>query len=414
VDETLRDSGVLPVFRLFAILWLVLFLLGGGAHLVWDAFSSEARLFFGIGLANALLLLGYLLWPWLWRVLGRAYLLIGLLIATAGPILVNHLVTLLNLDIGALAHFDVWPLAAILFVPLVIVAWQHPLRDVILFCLGTALLDMLLAALAARGDSKALFTAAHEIFGRTGSLLLVGAMVSRVVSIQRRQSRSLAEANARLTHYAATLDQLATSRERNRLARELHDTIAHTLSGLSLELEAVDSLWELEPARARTLLRASLAAARSGLTETRRALKDLRSSPLEDLGLALAVRQAAESAAARAGLSLELAIPEEVGSLPPAVEQGVYRIVQEALANVVHHAGAQRVSVSLVREGKALVVTVADDGRGFDPAAIDAESHLGLRGMRERAEVAGGTLAVESVPGEGTRVALRVPGGRGE
>jgi signal transduction histidine kinase len=405
------ESGVLPVFRLFAALWLVLILLGGGTLLLWEGFSSQAVLFLLTGVANALLLLGYLLWHQLQRLLGKAYLPIGVGIASVGPIVVDRLIMLLHAPpTETMTFIHTWPLAAILFVPLVIVAWQHPLRDVIVFCLSTALLDLVLAFVAAKGDSPYFFSNAYSILTRTILLFLVGYMVSRIMSLQRQQRQSLAEANVKLTNYATTLEQLATTRERNRLARELHDTLAHTLSAVAVELEAVNSLWDTDPAQARTLLGRSLGATRTGLTETRRALQALRASPLADLGLALAIRQEAETVAERANLTLDLHIPEPMDDLPPDVEQCVYRVAQEALANVAHHAQVQYVKVELLREEGRLMLAVSDDGQGFDPSAVNAEHSLGLRGMQERTEMVGGTLEIESEVGQGTTIRLTVKG----
>jgi signal transduction histidine kinase len=409
MKHTPLESGVLPVFRLFAALWLILVLLGGVMLLIREGFSQETLLFLLAGVGNALLLLGYLLWPRLQRLLGSAYLPGAIVIASVGPILVSHLLLLLHVHPAETVTFiDTWPLAAILFVPLVIVAWQHSLRSVIVFCLGTGLLDVGLALITARGDGVYFFTNAHAIITRTILLFLVGYMVSRIMGIQHQQRQSLAEANARLTHYATTLEQLTTTRERNRLARELHDTLAHTLSAVAVELEAVDSLWEADSTQARALLQRSLAATRTGLTETRRALQALRSSPLEDLGLALAIYQEAQTVAERSNWTLDLRIPERVNGLPPDAEQCVYRVAQEALANAAHHARAQCVTVSLLQEDSRLTLAVSDDGRGFDPAAIDTEHHLGIRGMQERAEMVSGILEIESELGQGTTVRLTV------
>jgi protein-histidine pros-kinase len=137
-------------------------------------------------------------------------------------------------------------------------------------------------------------------------------------------------------------------------------------------------------------------------------LKALRASPLEDLGLLLALRQLAEAAAARGGLDLTLSLPEKLSSLTPDVEQACYRIAQEALENAVKHAAARRLQVSLEQDGAAVTLTVADDGGGFDPAGKAAAERYGLQGMRERAELAGGRLAVDSRPGQGTRVTLTI------
>ncbi len=402
-----HEPDALSIFRLFAILWLGLFLLAGVILLISEAFSHEATFFSLASVGNALLLLGYLSWPQLARYLGNAYLRIGIVIASAGPIIVNHLVSLLYIHPpGTETPFDVWPLAVILFVPLVIVAWQHSLRDVIVFCLGTALLDMLLVIPISWGDELYFFSQLHGILGRTISFSLVGYMVARIMRIQRQQRQSLSNANTKLVHYAATLERLTITRERNRLARELHDTLAHTLSAVAVELEAVSALWDIDTAQAHAMLTQSLTVTRTGLAETRRALQSLRSSPLEDLGLALAIRQDAESVTARANLPLNLHIPERLDDLPPDVEQCFYRVAQEALANVVYHARAQNAEISLLKKDGHLILSISDDGCGFDLTTVDTERHLGIRGMQERAEMMGGSLEINSTPGQGTSVRL--------
>jgi signal transduction histidine kinase len=404
-----QEAGALPIFRLFAALWLGLFLLGGGILLVGRTFSHQAVVFYLAGIANAILLLGYLLWPWLQNRLGNKYLPVGIVIASTGPIIINHGISLLPQGSPEVqTSFETWPLAVILFVPLVIVAWQHPLRDVIVYCSSTALLDLVLAIPAAGGDRLAYFSNAHEILARTVSFLLVGYMVARIMEIQNQQRRSLSEANVKLTHYAATLEQLATTRERNRLARELHDTLAHTLSAVAVEQEAVSALWDNDPAQAQALLERSLTATRSGLNETRRALQALRASPLEDLGLGMALRQETETVAERANLISVLNVPEHMDDLPPTVEQCVYRVAQEALANIAQHAQARHVEITLRRENGHLTLIVADDGQGFDPSAVDIEHHLGIQGMQERAEMMKGTLKIESATGQGTTIRLTI------
>ena len=173
---------------------------------------------------------------------------------------------------------------------------------------------------------------------QTVIFLAVGFSISYLMTRLRRQQQSLETANVRLTHYASTLEQLATTRERNRLARELHDTLAHTLSGLSVQLETVKAYWEVNPAMARSSLYKPLATAHSGLEETQRALKALRASPLDDLGLSMAIRNMATEAAERAHLHLDITAADKTPALAPDVEQCVYRVAQEAIANVVNHA----------------------------------------------------------------------------
>jgi signal transduction histidine kinase len=256
----------------------------------------------------------------------------------------------------------------------------------------------------------------NSLLTRAIIYLLAGYIVTGLMSRQRQQRRKLeaanqqqVESNTKLAHYAATIEQLTISHERNRLARELHDTLAHSLSALSVQLEAVSALWDIDPSAARNMLSQADETTRTGLTEARRALHALRATPLEELGLALALRDAAESAVKRADLSLELDIAELAITLPPVVEQGVYRIAQEALENVVRHARASRLTVKLARTAANLELSIIDDGLGFSPDTLNSDpKRVGLRGMRERAAMLGGTLQIISRPRQGTQICLRL------
>jgi len=241
---------------------------------------------------------------------------------------------------------------------------------------------------------------------QTVTFLVVGYFISRLIQQLRQQQAALQEAHARLVDYTATLEQLAVSRERNRMARELHDTLAHSLSALSVQLETLKAYWDVEPETARVLLDEALAATRTGLNETRRALKALRASPLDDLGLLLALRKLAEQAAERGHLTLHLHLPEHLPPLSPAVEQCLYRVAQEALENVVRHAQARNLHLSLSDDSSGLSLSIRDDEVGFDPQAVQGNGHFGLAGMRERAAVAGATLEIASKPGQGTSIQL--------
>jgi signal transduction histidine kinase len=161
------------------------------------------------------------------------------------------------------------------------------------------------------------------------------------------------------------------------------------------------------PDEARMILGKALAQTRSGLTETRRAMQELRATPLDDLGLALALQNLALTTAQRHGIAATVALPEHAPNLPPAVEQGVYRIAQEALTNAARHAGATQIKVTLSSNG-AVSLTVADNGRGFDVSSIDGD-HMGVQLMRERAAMMGGVLDIASAPGAGTTVRLVIP-----
>jgi signal transduction histidine kinase len=244
--------------------------------------------------------------------------------------------------------------------------------------------------------------------------LLASYVVAWLRHRQQRQQQALieahkqqVEANIKLARYAASVEQLSISRERNRLARELHDTLAHSLSAISVQLEAVDSLWDVDAAGAHKMLRRADESTRNGLTEARRSLQSLRATPLEQFGLALALRDIAESAAQRADLVLDLEVPELAVSLPKHVEQGIYRIAQEALENVVRHARAHCICVKLLCSAQDLQLIIEDDGIGFPlEPQTQATNHWGIRGMRERATVLGSTLNLFSQHNHGTQLSL--------
>ena len=180
-------------------------------------------------------------------------------------------------------------------------------------------------------------------------LLIIGFAslgVAWLMERQREQRAQLQDANRKLA-LTATTEQLAVSHERNRMARELHDTLAHSLSALSVQQEAVNALWDVEPNEARAILEQVTASTRNGLTEARRALHALRASPLEDLGLPLALSTLAESFATRANLKSDRALAANVEGLQRHIEQCIYRIAQEAFENVTRHAHASNVRVVL-------------------------------------------------------------------
>jgi signal transduction histidine kinase len=223
----------------------------------------------------------------------------------------------------------------------------------------------------------------------------VGFVVVKLAAAQKASRRTIAA-------HATTLEALATSRERNRLARELHDTLAHSLSAVAVQLEAVKALWHDDPEEAQRMLDRSLVGARDGLGEARRAIQALRASPLEELGLTGALDRLRTETESRSSLEVDLSVDEPLGDLDPHVEQAVFRIADEALTNAVRHASAHRAEIELRRRGTQVELRVSDDGAGFDPDRVGRDGHHGVTGMRERAEMVGGVLTLESAPGAGT------------
>lgn len=208
----------------------------------------------------------------------------------------------------------------------------------------------------------------------------------------------------------ARSEELGAVRERNRLAREIHDTLAQGLSAIALQLETADAMLEGEPERARLrqVVARALALARTNLDEARRSVLDLRAAPLEGRSLSGALVDLAGQTTAQSGARVDFSTVGGSRPLPSSIEVGLYRVAQEALANVVQHARAHRVRMTLTSTPEQVALVIADDGVGFDPGEAPAE-RFGLAGMNERVNLLGGLLEIESEPGAGTRVVARVP-----
>jgi signal transduction histidine kinase len=219
---------------------------------------------------------------------------------------------------------------------------------------------------------------------------------------------AIAIENARLFEASR---ELSVIEERNRLARELHDAMTQNLFSLSLTAEAASGLVRVDPARAEAEIDRVRALARETQAELRSLIFELRPPQLEADGLVATIGKDLEVLGRAHGLKADLRVgitPE----LASGVEVELYRIVQEALSNVVRHARAETVEVDVDARDGLVTITVRDDGVGFDPAArAIRERRLGLTSMRERAENLGGTFSVESAPEAGTMVRVEVPGG---
>jgi signal transduction histidine kinase len=203
--------------------------------------------------------------------------------------------------------------------------------------------------------------------------------------------------------------ELALVAERARLARELHDAMSQSLFGLRLSAETADRLLRDDPVRAAAeLATVRTLAARIG-SDLREVVEGLRPADLERDGLVAVLRNQLAVAGRAHGVEVSLVADLEVG-LEPEAEHQVLRVVQEAVANALRHAKPSRVTVTLDEGEGCTVVTVADDGVGFDPEArLHRARRLGLTSMNERAAALGGTLRIDSSPGAGTTVELRVP-----
>ena len=206
----------------------------------------------------------------------------------------------------------------------------------------------------------------------------------------------------------------AHEEERKRIARQLHDDTAQSLSMLIINLERLDGVIPTDHPDVRTRLTATRELAMRTLKDLRQTAYDLRPTMLDDLGLAPAIRWYARSRLEEAGVHVRLDIANEAANrLPPQLETTLYRIAQEAITNIVRHAGATIVTIQLARENGQICLRIEDDGRGFDVAQTPRQAvrlqHFGLLGMRERAELVGGTVTLSSQPGHGTCLEVSLP-----
>ncbi|HYW90099.1 MAG TPA: sensor histidine kinase, partial [Chloroflexota bacterium] len=212
--------------------------------------------------------------------------------------------------------------------------------------------------------------------------------------------------NARL--YERTREY-AVVEERNRLARELHDSVTQSLFSVSLLSEAALSLLERDPSKARERLERANELAQGALAEMRALIFQLRPMTLQEEGLLSAIKKHLAALLSRHGRVVELKVTGSVRRLPAGVEEAAFRIVQESLNNVVKHANAPRAQVALYFEQRVLKLSTADNGVGFDPNARPRAHTMGMASMRERAESVGGHISVESAPARGTRVSADLP-----
>ena len=254
-------------------------------------------------------------------------------------------------------------------------------------------------------------------FGWPGSLpfiFLYGAGILFVfafslITLSAEESRRRSDALlAELQTYAGQAEALAIAQERNRLARELHDSVAQTLYGLTLQAEAANrklAAGQLEAVAG--YLRFFRDSTQQTLLETRLLIFELRPPILDEVGLAIALQTRLEAVESRSGLDYQLDLLE-VERLPPQVETGLYRITLEALNNILKHARASQVNLSLQQDGERIHLEIRDDGIGFDPEALQTHGY-GLQSMRERAEQLGGSFNLQCEPKVGTTIIVETP-----
>lgn len=221
----------------------------------------------------------------------------------------------------------------------------------------------------------------------------------------------LKTAHGQLEEYAIQVEDLTLIAERQRLARELHDTLAQGLVGLTMQLETIDALLLKQHCQqARTIVQQAMTRARATMTEARSAIEDLRTETLETYDFSQAVQREIQRFTAATGIPCTCSLPETL-PLPTPFHEHLLRLVTEGLLNIARHAQATRVWVCATCDQEGLMFEIGDDGIGFDPAIVAQQAgHYGLLGLRERARLLQGQLFILSAPGKGTTIRIQLPG----
>ncbi len=226
----------------------------------------------------------------------------------------------------------------------------------------------------------------------------------------REDAQSLAAeleaANRQLAEYAAQVEDLTIMNERQRMARELHDTLSQGLAGIILQLEATEAHLDRERIeKAKSIVTETMAQARNTLSGARNAIDDLRQTSLDDLDAALRLEISRFTNATGIPCSYQA---DQTPPLPDTVQEAIVRSVAEALTNIARHGQASDVTVTLSLAEKSLLVSVQDNGQGFDPQAIPS-GHYGILGIRERVRLINGSVNIQSEIGKGTKVEVKFP-----
>ncbi|MEW6285530.1 MAG: sensor histidine kinase [Chloroflexota bacterium] len=225
------------------------------------------------------------------------------------------------------------------------------------------------------------------------------------------QSGSAASASSAARGTMASVEMLVNAQEteRQRLSRQMHDGPAQALSNFILQTEIAMRLLDMDPAQAKEELSNLKTSAMGTFQKVRNYIFELRPMMLDDLGLVPTVRRYADAFKEQAGLDVNVTITGNERRLEPYLEVMIFRAIQELLGNAARHSQASQVKVMLDMGDERVRVSVDDNGRGFDPEAIQQGNSLGLKLIRERAEMLGGTFEVDSAIGRGTRVTFAVP-----
>jgi len=305
--------------------------------------------------------------------------------------------------VGVLVLAITWPSSLGQWVKMIL---QPLLPSALVVILFTSVLGAIFGYLTARGLTRRLTTlsAAADAWGQGDFSVIVQDDSQDEIGLLTQRLNRMAE---QLQNLLQLREELATLEERNRLARDLHDSVKQQIFSAGMQLAAAQHHLQTDPAQAETALSEAQKLVHQAQQELTALIRELRPTALADQGLAAALRDLARNWSRQTGIPLELQI-QDPPPLSLAQEQALFRVAQEALANVARHSQAQHARLTLQRHEDGALLIIEDDGRGFSPAEIENKG-MGLRNMQERMAALGGDLHIETAPGQGVSVRAYLP-----
>ena len=264
-----------------------------------------------------------------------------------------------------------------------------------------------------RREKEEVLTKAKELLElrveqRAAVLTRVNQELRTEIAERERAERELKTSLEQLRALAARL-QSVREEERARLAREIHDELGQACTAIKMDLALIGRKTTKKQTQLKTKVNSAMQLVDNTIVTLRRIASELRPRALDDLGLTAALEWQAQEFESRTRIHCRFTFSEELITIDTQQSTAIFRVFQESLTNVARHAHATSVEARLGREGDQLIFQVCDNGRGFDPEQAKARKSLGLLGMQERALLINGELKIESVPGVGTTVTLRIP-----
>ena len=223
---------------------------------------------------------------------------------------------------------------------------------------------------------------------------------------ERQIRQKLANANEQLKEYSQKIEELATVQERNRIARDIHDSLGHALTSLNIQMQTAVKLWDKEPKQARSFLTQAQFLGKTAMQEVRKSISTLREDGREEQPLEARIENLVDDYRKGTGLLICTDV-SRCSSVSKPVVKTIYRIVQESLTNIFKYAQATEVKIQLKTTPEELNLTVVDNGKGFDPQ--QKRSGFGLRGMEERVTTVNGQFRLTTSPGNGCRIEVNIP-----